>query len=104
MIQFKDFICLAPKFVLAFYDSKALAFNLSLTSWKRFCDNLLIVWTHGSASRTLGYHNKIYETGKMEFTMQVSSNEEFKFLDQKLKMGNGKISVNVFSKLTNSFT
>ena len=44
----------------------------------------------------------MYETGKMEFTMQVPINEELKFLDQKREMANGEISVNVFLKQTNS--
>ena len=36
--------------------------------------------------------------------MQVAGDDGLDFLDLKLKMVNGKISVNVFSKPTNSFT
>ena len=36
--------------------------------------------------------------------MQVTGDDGLEFLDLKLKMFNGKISVDVFSKPTNSFT
>ena len=42
--------------------------------------------------------------GKIQFTMQAAGDDGLEFLDLKLKMVNGKISVDVFSKPTNSFT
>ena len=38
---------------LASYDSKALAFDLNPTTWKRFRDDVFVVWTHGPASVSL---------------------------------------------------
>ena len=98
--------CSYADLVLEFYDSKALAFDLSPTTWKRFQDDVLVVWTHGPASVSLflEYLSKIDKTGKIQFTMQAAGDDGLEFLDLKLKMVNGKISVDVFSKPTNSFT
>ena len=41
---------------------------------------------------------------KIQFPMQVTGDDGLEFLDLELKMVNGKISVEVFSKPTNSFT
>ena len=91
---------------LASYDSKTLAFDLSPTTWKRFRDDVFVVWTHGPASVSLflEYLNKTDKTGKIQFTMQAARDDGLEFLDLKFKMVNGKISVDVFSKPTNSFT
>ena len=88
------------------YGSKALAFDLSPTTWKRFRDDVFVVWTHGPASVSLflEYLNKIDKTGKIQFTMQAAGDDGLEFLDLKLKMVNGEISVDDFSKPTNSFT
>ena len=85
------------------YGSKALAFDLSPTTWKRFRDDVFVVWTHGPASVSLflEYLNNIDKTGKIQFTMQAAGDDGLEFLDLKLKMVNGKISVDVFSKPTN---
>ena len=98
--------CSYADLALASYDSKALAFDLSPTTWKRFRDDVFVVWTHGPASVSLflEHLNKIDKTGKIQFTMQAAGDDGLEFLDLKLKMVNGKISVDVFSKPTNSFT
>ena len=103
MVQLKDLTCLAD-LALASYNSKALAFDFSPTTWKRFQDDVFVVWTHGPASVSLflEYHNKTDKT--VQFTVQAAGDDGLEFLDLKLKMVNGKISVDVFSKLTNSFT
>ena len=74
--------------------------------WRKFWDDVFVVWTHGPASVSLflEYLNKIDKTGKIQFTMQAAGDDGLEFLDLKLRMVNGKISVNVFSKPTNSFT
>ena len=91
---------------LASYDSKVLAFFLSPKTWKRFRDDVPVVWTHrpASVSLVLEYLNYIYKTGKIQFTMQATADDEWEFLDLKLKMVNGKIGVDVFSKPTSNFT
>ena len=68
--------------------------------WKRFCDDLFAAWIEGSASLSLllDFLNNIDETGKIKFTMQVGGDEGLDFFDLKLKITNGKISVEVFSK------
>ena len=91
---------------LASYDSKALAFDLSPATWKRFRNDVCVVWTHGPASVSLflEYLNNIDKTEKIQFTMQAAEDVGLEFLDLKLKMANGKISVDVFSKPTYIFT
>ena len=90
----------------ASYNDKALAFDLSLATWKRFQDGVFVVWTHGRASvfLFLEYLNNTDKTGKIQLTMQATGDDGLEFLDLKLKMVNGRISVDVFSKPTNSFT
>ena len=77
-----------------------------LTTWKRFCDDLFVAWIQGFAYLCLflDFFNNIDETGKIKFTIQVGEYEGLDFLNLKLKTTNGKISAEVFSKPTNSFT
>ena len=98
--------CSYVNLALVSYDSKALAFDLSPTTLKKFRDDVFVVWTHGPASVSLflEYLNKIDKTGKIQFTVQATGDDKWEFLDLKLKMVNGKISVDVFSKPTNSLT
>ena len=98
--------CSYTDLALASYDSQSLAFNLSPTTWKRFRDDVFVVWRHGPASDSLFLEslNNIDKTGKIQFTMQAAGDDGLEFLDLKLKMVNGKISVDVFPKPTNSFT
>ena len=90
--------CSYADLALASYDSKALVFDLSPTTWKRFRDDVLVVWTHGPASVSLfsEYLNKIDKMGKIQFTMQAAGDDGLEFLDLKLKMVDGKISVEFF--------
>ena len=61
---------------------------------------------HGPASvfLFLEYLKNIDKTGKIQLTMQVARDDRLEFLDLKLKTVNGKISVDVLTKPTNSFT
>ena len=74
--------------------------------WKRFRDNVFVVWTHGSAvvNLFLDYLNSLDDTGKIKFTMQVTDENRLEFLHLKLKIVEEKINVNVYSKPTNSIT
>ena len=67
---------------------------------------MFVVRTHGPASVSffLEYLNNIDKTGKIKFTIQAAGDDGLEFLDLKLKMVNGKINVDNFSKPTNSFT
>ena len=56
------------------FDNRALAYNCSSTTWKRFRDDIFVVWAHGSATLNLflNYLNSLDDTGKIKFTMQVA--------------------------------
>ena len=56
--------CSYADFALASYDSKALAFSLSPTTWKRLRDDAFVVWMHGPASVSLflEYLNNVDKT------------------------------------------
>ena len=65
------------------------------------------VWTHNinTLPAFLDYLTNIASTGKIKFTMQIADENGLEFLDLKLKMNeNIKITIDVFSKPTNSFT
>ena len=52
----------------------------------------------------LEYLNNIDDTGKIKFTMQVADDNGLESLDLILKIENGRISVDIYSKPTNNFT
>ena len=75
--------------------------------WKRFRDDVLVVWRHNTAKLPsfLDYLSNIDETGKIKFTIQIADEVNgLEFLDLKIKCLNGKLSVYVYSKTTNSFS
>ena len=82
-------------------------YDFSPKVWKRFRDDVFVVWTQDTAKLPsfLDYLNNIDETGKIKFTMQVADEVNgLEFLDLKIKCVKGKLSVDVYSKPTNSFT
>ena len=83
-----------------------MAYNCSPTTWKRFRDDVFVFWTHGSAALSLflDYLNNLDDTGKIKLTMQIAEENGLEFLDLKLKIVEGKVNVDVYSKPTNSFT
>ena len=66
-------------------DAAALQYHFQPTLWKRFRDDILTIWTHGSLESFLDYLNQIDSTGKIKFTMQVQDKDGIEFLDLKLK-------------------
>ena len=74
--------------------------------WKRFRDDVFVVWSHGSTvlNLFLDYLDNLADTGKIKFTMQVADEYRLEFLDLKLKIVERKINVDVYSKPTNSYT
>ena len=99
--------CLYSDIAMAGHDSKDLMYDFPPKVWKRFRDDVFVVWTHDTAKLPsfLDYLNNIDETGKIKFTMQIADEVNgLEFLDLKIKCLNGKLSVDVYSKLTNSFT
>ena len=88
------------------FDNCALAHNCSPTTWKRFRDDIFVVWTYDSAALNLfiNYLNNFDDTGKIKFTMQAVDKNGLVILNLKLKIVEGKINVDVYSKHTNCFT
>ena len=92
---------------MAGHDSKTLMYDFPPKVWKRFRDDVFVVWTHDAAKLPsfLDYLNNIDETGKIKFTMQIADEVNgLEFLDLKIKCLKDKLSVDVYSKPTNSFT
>ena len=69
--------CSYADLALTSYGSKALAFDLSPTTSKRFRDDVSVVWTHGpsSVSLFLEYLDNIDKTGKIQFTMYAAGDD-----------------------------
>ena len=98
--------CSYSDIAMAGHDSKALMYDFPPKVWKRFRDDVFVVWTHDTAKLPsfLDYLNNIDETGKIKFTMQIADEVNgLEFLDLKIKCLNGKLSVDVYSKPTNIF-
>ena len=91
---------------MAKYDSLANKFHLKASVWKRFRDDVFVLWEHGTASLSsfLDYLNTMDKTGKIKFTMEIAGDISIEFLDLKLKINEGKIRVDVYAKSTNSFS
>ena len=98
--------CSYADIAMAKYDSLANKFHLKPCVWKRFRDDVFVLWEHGTASLSsiLDYLNTMDKTGKIKFTMEIASDTGLEFLDLKLKISEGKIRVDVFAKSTNRFS
>ena len=99
--------CLYSDIAMAGHGNKTLMYDFPPKMWKRFRDDLFVVWTHGTAKfpSFLDYLNNIDETGKIEFTMQIADEaNRLESLDLKIKCLNGKLSIDVYSQPTNNFT
>ena len=108
----KVLICLVPivTFPLTNLTKKALEYNSPVIGWKRFQDDIILVWPHSAEVLNLiyfsffDYMNNIYRTKKIQFTMEVTE-DVLEFLDLKLTFDKKykRISVDIFPKATNSF-
>ena len=53
----------------------------------------------------LDYLNNLDEAGKIKFTMEIADQEKgLEFLDLRIKCVDGKLSVDIVAKATNTFT
>ena len=89
------------------FDKEALEHHLSPTTWKRFRDDIFVLWPHGRESLVLclDYIHTRYPKQKIKFTKEVAEPGNYlEFLDLQPKWENDKIAVDVQSKPTNSFT
>ena len=91
---------------MAKYDSLASNLNLKSSVWKRFRDDIFVLWEHGTASlfSFIDYLNTTDKTGKIKFTMEIAGDTGSEFLDLKLKINKSKIRVDIYAKSTNSFS
>ena len=90
---------------MAKYNSLANNFHLKPSVWKRFRDDIFVLWEHGTASFffLLDYLNTMDKTGKIKFTMEIAVDTGLGFLDLKLKINEGNTRDDVYAKSTNSF-
>ena len=73
--------------------------------WKRFCDDVFVVSAQVSVALNLFLHYlNLNGTGKIQCMMQVTNENGLEVLDLKVKIVEGKINVDVYSKTINSFT
>ena len=91
---------------IQYFDIKALEFNPPVICWKRFRDDIFVVWPHTLEELQVffNYMNNIDQSKKIQYTMKVAK-DSLEFLDLKhmFDKESKKISVDVFSKATNSF-
>ena len=98
--------CSYADIAMAKYDSLANNFHLKPNVWKRFRDDIFVLWEHGTASlfSFLDFLNTMDKAGKIKFTMEIAGDTGLEFLDLKLKFNEGKTRVDVYAKSTNSFS
>ena len=63
-------------------------FHLKPSVWKRFRDDIFVLWEHGTASlfSFLDYLNTMDKKSKIKFTMEIAGDTGLEFLDLKLKI------------------
>ena len=92
---------------MQYFDFKALQYTLANICWKRFRDDIFIVWPHSidKLDKFFDYMNKVDHTKKDQFTLKVAT-DRLELLGCKFKLDkeSKQISVDVFVKDTGSFT
>ena len=98
--------CFYANITMAKYYSLANNFLLKRNVWKRFRDDIFVLWEYGTACFFffLDYLNNMDKTGKIKFTMEVAGDTGLGFINLKLKIKEGKIRVDVYAKSTSSFS
>ena len=73
--------CSYAELVLATFDNRALAYNCSPTLWKRFRDDVFVVWAHVSAALNLflDYLNNLHDTSKIELRCKLPTKMDLSF-------------------------
>ena len=99
--------CSYSDIAIQYFNVKALEYTPATICWKRFRDDIFIVWPHSIDELDIffDYMNKESPTKKIQFTMEVDI-DTLECLDLKLKFDkeSKQVSVDVFAKDTNSFT
>ena len=96
----------APNYANLFMDrfeNKALDnYPLKPLIWKRFIDDIFLIWTHGeeSLNQFVDYLNSLYPT--IKFTTKISK-ESINFLNTTVKRNsNGELISTLYNKPTNT--
>ena len=92
--------CSYEGIAMADFDEGVLEYNLSRTTWKRFIDDIFVLWPHDRESLVLflDYINTLDPTQKIKLTKEVAEPGNYlEFLDLTLKWENGKVMVDVHS-------
>ena len=89
--------CTYSDIVMTRFDSLAKKFHLKPSVWKRFGDDVFVLWQHGTASLSsfLDYLSTLDKTAKIKFTMEIAGDTGIEFLNLKLKISEGKIRVDL---------
>ena len=99
--------CFYSDIAIAVYDEKAMDHPFKHLIWKYFRDDVIALWIHSNEdpNHYLDCLNTIDASGKIRFTMESETEIGLGFLDLRLKLkGCNKITVDVYSEPTNSFT
>ena len=80
--------CSCADIVMTKYDSLANKFHLKRSVWKRFRDDIFVLWEHGTTSVSffLDYLNTIDKTDKIKFTMKIAGDSGLEFFLLKYKI------------------
>ena len=80
--------CAYADLALTTFDNRALTYYCSPATWKRFRNDVFVVWIHGyeTLDLFLDYLNNLDDTGKIKYTMKVADESGLEFLDLKLKL------------------
>ena len=87
------------------FDLKALNYKAGLLCWKRFRDDVFVLWNQSleELNKFFDFMNSIDTSGKITFTMSVANQSTLEFLDLSLHINEqNKICVDVYAKPTNS--
>ena len=97
--------CSYADIAMAKFNSLANKLHLKRSVWKRFRDDIFVLWERGSPSLSsfLDYLNTMDKTGKIKFTMKNAGDIGLEFLDLKLKISEDNIRVDFSAKPTNNF-
>ena len=100
--------CSYSDIAMYLFDLKALNYPTGVICWKRFRDDVIVVWndSRSELDQFLYFLNTIDSKKKIQFTMNVAENCALEFLDLQLFFDKTShtICVDVYAKPTNSFT
>ena len=90
------------------FDLKALSYTPKALCWKRFRDDIFVVWNHSlqELHKFFEFMNSIDISGKIKIAMSVANKSStLEFLDLSLHINeHNKFCFDVYAKPTNSFT